>query len=124
MISTLADLRTWEEALATGALLSPETAAAQREFGVIPRPPGNDLGYGLGLLYFNGLLGHHGGIVGYSSWMRHDPDTGASLVIVTNRANIEGGTADEIFGGIVSLLFADRLLDVSTATPVAATSVP
>lgn len=124
MISTLADLRIWVEALATGALLSPATFAAQRELGPVVSTPGRELGYGLGLLSYNGLLGHNGGIVGYSSWMLHDPETGATLIIVTNRSGITGGTADPILGGIVQRLFPDRFPPagaggVTTATPVA-----
>jgi D-alanyl-D-alanine carboxypeptidase len=120
MVSTLADLRVWVEALATGALLTPETFAAQRAFTPFPAPPGQEVGYGLGLLAYNGFLGHNGGIVGYSSWMLHDPGTGATLVVVTNRSGIEGGTADPIFGGVVRLLFPDRF-PPAPVVPVAAT---
>ncbi len=73
------------------------------------------------MLSYNGLLGHNGGIVGYSSWMLHEPETGATLVIVTNRSGIAGGTADPIFGGIVQLLFPDRFPPVHTPVPIAAT---
>ena len=120
MVSTLADLKVWVEALATGALVTPETFAQQLAFTPFPTVPGLEVGYGLGLLTYNGLLGHNGGIVGYSSWMMHDPATGATLVIVTNRSGIEGGTADPIFGGITQLLFPDRFPPLAIpATPVA-----
>jgi D-alanyl-D-alanine carboxypeptidase len=121
MISTLRDMRTWGEALATGSLLSPETQRQQLEFTPFPNAaPGQEVGYGLGILSFNGLLGHNGGIVGYSLWLVHDPDTGATVAVVTNRATIDGGTADPIFGGIVSLLFPERFPPApATATPTA-----
>ena len=124
MVSTLADLRVYVEALATGALLSPRTFAAQTEFGSLASRPGMDVGYGLGLLSYNGLLGHNGGIVGYSSWMLHEPESGATLVVVTNRSGIDGGTADPIFAGIVRLLFPDRFPPIPQTDPAAATPAP
>jgi D-alanyl-D-alanine carboxypeptidase len=117
MISTLADLRVWAKALAEGTLLSP---AMQRERLTWNRfaAPNLDVGYGLGVLSVNGLIGHNGGIFGYSSWMAHAPEEDATLVVVTNRAATEGGTADPIFYGIARLLFPDRFPLVE-ATPAA-----
>lgn len=122
MVSTLADLRTWTEALATGALLSPETFAERLRFAPLSTAPGLEVGYGLGLLEINGLLGHNGGIVGYSTWLVHDPDSGTTVVVVTNRSGEAGGTADPIFGGIVRLLLPDRFPPPASApgaTPAA-----
>src|SRR5215217_4063710 len=124
MISTVADLKTWASALATGTLLSPALQAerlAVRPFAQWP------LSYGLGILEGYGFLGHSGGIFGYSSWMLYDPDTRATLVMVTNRASTEGGTVNPILDGILRLLFPGRLPDVpgpdvvapDSATPVA-----
>ncbi len=75
-----------------------------------------EVGYGLGILSFGGLLGHNGGILGYSSWVVHDPDSGASIVVVTNRGGNEGGTSDAVFTGLVSYLFPDRFTDLAPAT--------
>lgn len=117
MISTLADLRIWVKALADGALLSP---AVQRERLTWSRIPGAalDLRYGLGILDVNGLIGHNGGIAGYSSWMVHAPEENATVIMVTTRASEEGGSADPIFIEIVRLLFPHRF-PPSPATPVA-----
>ena len=122
MISTLADLGIWAEALAQGTLISAE---AQRErlqpspFQTTPL----EVGYGLGILTINRLLGHNGGILGYSSWVVHEPDSGASIVVVTNRGGNEGGTADPICFGLASYLFPERFPALPPATPVASLSV-
>jgi D-alanyl-D-alanine carboxypeptidase len=124
MLSTVGDLRTWAEALATGTLLSPELQAERLDFQMYPRvatPIGEQqFGYGLGVLTFNGFIGHNGGILGYSSWMVYEPRTGSTIVVVTNRASTEGGTADGIFIGIARLLFPDHFPAAApVATPVA-----
>ncbi len=54
------------------------------------------------------MLGHNGGILGYSSWMIHAVEEDATVVVVTNRAGTEGGTSDPIFLQLVSMLFPDR----------------
>ncbi len=118
MISTLADLGIWAEALATGALLSPELQQARLQIGVMAEGPVS-LGYGLGILSLNGFLGHNGGIRGYSSWVMHEPDSGASIVVVTNRGGNEGGTSDPIFIGIARYLFPERFAGLLGATPAA-----
>ena len=107
MISTLADLRVWAGALAGGTLLTPESQAARLEFGIVATDP-IEVGYGLGILTFNGLIGHNGGILGYSSWLIHAPEEDATVVVVTNRADTEGGTSDPIFIQLISRLFPDR----------------
>jgi D-alanyl-D-alanine carboxypeptidase len=118
IVSTLADMRTWAEALATGSLLTPETQAERLRLNPVSRP-GQSVGYGLGILSYNGLLGHNGGIPGYSSWLVHDPATGTTLAVVTNRSTESGGTADPIFVGIARILFPDRFPAAPAATPPA-----
>ena len=107
MISTLADLRIWAGALATGALLSPEMQAERLTWGALATDPVR-VSYGLGILELNGLIGHNGGILGYSSWMVHAPEEDATIVVVTNRAGTHGGTSDPIFADLVAYLFPDR----------------
>lgn len=119
VISTLADLRTWSVALAEGTLLTPETQQARLQTRPFQGTP-VAVGYGLGVLTFNGLIGHNGGIAGYSSWMLHDPDTSATLVIVVNRSGETGGTANPILNGILGLLFPERFPapgSIAAATP-------
>ena len=108
MISTLADLGIWAEALAQGSLLSADVQRERLQLLPFQTSP-VEVGYGLGILSFNGLLGHNGGILGYSSWVVHDPGSGASIVVVTNRGGNEGGTSNAIFTGLVSYLFRNSL---------------
>lgn len=117
MISTMRDLRTWVKALADGTLLSPATQRARLTWNRIPGAV-LDLRYGLGILDINGLIGHNGGIAGYSSWMVHAPEEDASVIVVTTRATEVGGTADPIFIEIVRLLFPHRF-PATSATPAA-----
>jgi D-alanyl-D-alanine carboxypeptidase len=119
VISTLADMRTWVVALAEGTLLTPETQAERLQTRSITEHP-LAIGYGLGVLTMNGMIGHNGGIAGYSSWMLHDPETASTIVIVVNRSGEKGGTADPILHDILTLFFPERfaaLLPSPEATP-------
>jgi D-alanyl-D-alanine carboxypeptidase len=104
MVSTLGDLGTWAKALAEGSLLAPAMQEERLAFGLLQAEP-IEVGYGLGILTFGGLLGHNGGIAGYSLWMVHEPASGATVVIVTNRGGAEAGTSDQIFGPLAGYLF-------------------
>ncbi len=115
IVSTLADLGSWAKALAGGTLLMPATQEERLTWGVIPGEV-LDVRYGLGVMEVNGLVGHNGGIAGYSSWMVHAPEEDATIVVVTNRASEEGGTADPIFIEIAAMLLPDRF---PPATPAA-----
>ena len=119
MYSTLSDLRVWAKALADGSLLSPAIQQERLTFNAFPGEA-LEVGYGLGILSLNGLIGHNGGIFGYSTWMVHAPEEDATVVVATNRANNDGGTADPIFIQIAQLLFPERFASATTATPAAA----
>jgi D-alanyl-D-alanine carboxypeptidase len=121
VISTLADMRTWAVALAEGTLLTPVTQQARLQTRSLVEGPVS-VAYGLGVLTFGGLVGHNGGIPGYSSWMLHDPESGATIAIVANRAGERGGTSDPILHGVLALLFPDRfpqLAPTAASTPAA-----
>ena len=123
MISTLGDLRMWVDALVAGSLLSPELQAERLDIEAWPSRSVH-LGYGLGIMEIGGLLGHNGGIMGYGSWMMHDPGTRATIVLVTNLGSTTGGIASVIiFAEIADLLFPERgfaaLVPPPAATPVA-----
>jgi hypothetical protein len=76
------------------------------------------VGYGLGILEYNGLLGHNGGILGYSSWALHDPESGASFFIVVSLGTERGGTADGIMRDLLLLFYPERFAAfAATPTP-------
>jgi D-alanyl-D-alanine carboxypeptidase len=85
LISTLHDLEIWVKALATGQLLSAATQQERLTFvdtgGIWLEKP---FGYGLGVIDYAGFVGHSGVIFGSTSWMAHQPETGASIIVLTN----------------------------------------
>ncbi len=96
MISTLDDLRIWGRVLVEGTLLSPETQAERLHMGVLPTASGITLGYGRGIMEVNGFYGHAGAIFGYSTWLLHSPQLGATLVVLANRGETETEFASAI----------------------------
>jgi CubicO group peptidase (beta-lactamase class C family) len=54
------------------------------------------------------LIGHSGGILGYSTWVIYAPEEDATIVVATNRASTTGGTAEAIFNNLLVYLFPDR----------------
>lgn len=83
MTSTLDDLQTWADAVATGTLLEPETQAQRLETAA---PPGAlpGVGYGLGIFVVQGWIGHNGSLPGYQSLTIHLPEQETSLVVLLN----------------------------------------
>ena len=100
--STVNDLIIWAEADATGALLSPE-AQKERLTWVSP-PPSPGAQYGLAIAEFpGGFIGHDGQIPGFNSFVGHNPETGATIVVVTNVYSAPDGSqpANEITKSII-----------------------
>ncbi|MFE5769619.1 serine hydrolase domain-containing protein [Streptomyces sp. NPDC056485] len=82
IISGLDDLHTWAPALADGRLLTPATQAERLRtlpIGVVP-----GASYGLGILDFNGWLGHNGELPGYETIAAQLPAEKATLVVLVN----------------------------------------
>jgi D-alanyl-D-alanine carboxypeptidase len=123
MISTLDDLRIWGRVLAEGTLLSTETQAERLQIGLLPSASGFTLGYGLGIMEINGFYGHNGAIFGYSTWLLHSPQLGATLVVLANRGETETEFAGTIALDLLHHLFPEQFpREVSpppSATPVA-----
>jgi D-alanyl-D-alanine carboxypeptidase len=90
-ISTLQDLRVWVKALATGEFLSPET---QRErLTYVSPPPSPGANYGLAIADFAGFIGHDGQLPGYNTFMGFNPETGATIIVLTNLYTAPDGNA-------------------------------
>lgn len=83
MISTLDDMRIWAAALATGALLTPETQR-ERLAAAVPMSPGGSAFYGLGLFNASGWIGHSGAIFGYQTVALYLPQEQTTLVFFIN----------------------------------------
>lgn len=115
VVSTLADLHTWAVALAEGTLLTPEIQQARLETRSVATDP-MDVGYGLGVFTVNGMIGHDGDTPGYGCVMQHDPQTGATIVVVSNREGEDGSTARAFMVGVVLLLFPERFAALAEAS--------
>lgn len=118
IVSRLADLRKWAEALGQGTLLSAELQA-ERINSLAPivfdpcadddpdrakrRCPEYDR-YGMGFGEISGWIGHTGEYVGYTSLVMYDPESGAVVVIVTNRFGVASHVPTEIFKEFAEVL--------------------
>jgi D-alanyl-D-alanine carboxypeptidase len=105
MVSTLADLRTWSKALATGKLLSKRMHAARMRFGEIPNQGGPSLGYGLGIMHIGDWVGHDGAIFGYSSVTMYLPRVGARIAVAANLSSNFSAAAVQMFAPIAGRLY-------------------
>jgi D-alanyl-D-alanine carboxypeptidase len=103
MVSTLADLQVWAEALATARLLRPETQRERLAAGPAA-PPNGVWRPGLGIAALGGFIGQGGEIPGFSAAMVHDPARGATLAVLGNLSG-EGAVADEVLRGLLEVLF-------------------
>lgn len=83
MIGDAAELALWGKALGEGTLLSPAMQAQRLQY-VTMSPT---LEYGLGIVRdrWANLVGHQGGIIGYTTQVYYSPDEGASLAFLYNR---------------------------------------
>jgi D-alanyl-D-alanine carboxypeptidase len=79
-ISTLADLRIWAKALATGALLS--AATQQERLTWVQVRPGAQ--YGLGIFDIDDFLGHNGSLPGFQSFMGYRPQQNQMVIVLAN----------------------------------------
>ncbi len=92
VVSTLDDLHVWAQALATGKLLSAKLQAQRVDWSMQSiGAPGGGI-YGLALAAFAGsattnLIGHDGGLPGYTTEMWYLPNRRATIVIIVNGDN-------------------------------------
>lgn len=82
--TTLGDLAVWLPALIAGETLSPELAESRFDW-ILADPEYPEYGgYGLGIANLGGLIGHNGAVPGYSSLALTEPETGFSIIVLTN----------------------------------------
>ncbi|WP_369255228.1 serine hydrolase domain-containing protein [Geodermatophilus amargosae] len=108
IVSTVPDMIRYAEQLATGAGLTPETARLRQEWTPLTST-GIRVQYGLGVLQLGDWVGHNGSIFGYSDMVSHLPEREASVVVMVNAADGEAVPADDLWAGIVTLLYPDSL---------------
>lgn len=83
LVSTLADMKTWAKACATGAQISAELQKQRLDWVKLP-PLTPEHTYGLGITYNHGWLGHNGSIYGYNSEVDYLPSQDATIVLLVN----------------------------------------
>lgn len=84
MISTLADLKKWGEALGTGKLLTKETFNDRLNWVNSNNSDSMNFQYGLGIFKLNNWIGHNGELPGYNSFVAYHPELGATFVCLVN----------------------------------------
>ena len=123
IVSTLADLLVWAEALGAGTLLTPETQRERLRFEPVPGGSRLPVGYGLGIMDVAGFVGHNGAIYGYSTWVLYDPESQGSLVVLANRGELTTEYAAPIAVDIIELLYPGRI-EAAMAAPAPGTPAP
>jgi D-alanyl-D-alanine carboxypeptidase len=108
MISTLDDMRIWARALATGALLKPETQR-QRLDTSVPMSPKQTAFYGLGLINAAGWIGHAGVIFGYETMAFYLPQTQTTLVFFIN-TDVPQEASAALAHAITSVICPDHVI--------------
>ena len=116
MISTLGDLRTWTDALASGTLLTPQTQQQRLQTVNIPGQPPSD-GYGLGLFNLAGWVGHNGNVPGYQTVAVHLADKQMTMVIMINTnigtiipgVEYQSSNADKLATAITAIATPDHV---------------
>ena len=108
MTSTVGDLKVWVRELTDGKLLSPELQADRLRTNRIDGVPLN-LGYGLGVMTINDLVGHNGAIVGYSSVALRLPQADATFVAIGNESTNESTPTTEIVLELIKQLYPEQV---------------
>lgn len=90
VISTAEDLTTFLSSLFAGDLITPDSLKTMLDTG-----SGGKL-YALGIYQYSFRWGHDGGIEGYLSAVFHDPDTGITVAVLTNRFGPDAPQADAL----------------------------
>lgn len=111
MISRLEDMKAWAEALGSGSLLSAEAQSARIAslqpivFSPCadqdPDRPKRDCPeydrYGNGMGEISGWVGHTGEYLGYTNLVMYEPESGAVVVIMTNRFGVGAHVPTDVF---------------------------
>ena len=102
IISDLADLKTWAEALGEGLLISPRMQAERLKWS--PYSVNGIFKYGLGIFYLGDFIGHDGGCIGFNAALFYLPSRKATFIILLNQSNDYTGALD-LFMGLANKVF-------------------
>ncbi|WP_420121523.1 serine hydrolase domain-containing protein [Nakamurella sp.] len=105
--STVPDLARFAREVTDGSLLSPELQAqrlATTTFTGIPL----DVGYGLGVLNMNDLIGHNGDITGGGGTMLRLPAEDATFVVLVNLSTNAENSSGAIANALIDDLYPGR----------------
>ncbi|MBJ8344823.1 serine hydrolase [Antrihabitans sp. YC2-6] len=108
MTSTIEDLKLWAKELTDGSLLTPELQRERLASKKIDGMPIN-LGYGLGVMTINDLVGHNGAILGYSSIVLRLPEADATFVAIGNASTDSTTVTTDIVLKLIEQLYPEQL---------------
>jgi CubicO group peptidase (beta-lactamase class C family) len=98
LTSTVGDLRAWFDAFRAGEVVAPETVSEMLERGPYR--------YGLGFEYAKlgplEWIGHYGQTIGFRTAMFHQPDRDATMILLSNRQDLEIGPLTEQLGALIA----------------------
>ncbi|WP_193509367.1 serine hydrolase [Cryobacterium sp. BB736] len=101
VVSTIEDLGTWVEAVATGELLSDESFAAQWDTRATGVGKSYETAYGLGVQEYGPYRGHGGDMPGFVTQMLHNPETDTTIVVMLNNSDASGWFI-ELVGALIA----------------------
>lgn len=105
LYSTVGDLYTWIQALVNGEVV-PEAALDDMWEASVPIPDEPDVTYAYGLISYtienHAVIGHDGGINGFSATLAYFPDDKITIIALSN---MEGSNLGQIVEGTLRILF-------------------
>jgi D-alanyl-D-alanine carboxypeptidase len=106
LITSISDLARWGELVGKGTLVSSSLQSQRLQFVKMD----DHLSYGLGVVQDSraNLLGHQGGMIGYTSQFYHLPDTGYTLAFFYNRTLDMHDYSDVMTYDVLKILFPNR----------------
>ena len=119
MTSTLADLRIWTHAVATGTLLEPETQRQRLETVSMAHDGAADPNnYGLGIFNASGWIGHSGSLPGYQSVGAYLPQAQTTLVVLLNTdAPRDGSNPSTVLTNAITGVISPENVYVASGPP-------
>jgi D-alanyl-D-alanine carboxypeptidase len=104
IVSTLADLQVYVDALINGELISSELQQLRLECQ--HQVPGKIIKYGIGLVDYNDFYGHNGGFFGFTTSCYKSLEKDCSIIIFYN-SYIESNQPDKLFEEIAGIIYPE-----------------